>query len=169
MVLFWFVLEHFGANWNISPQIAMSADARYFTDEFEHTIDSVNRLVIPAKWRTGQSEELYVFAQEQGRLAVLPRTELEKILHDIHSATGISANEKRDRSRNLFSRAAQVTCDRQGRITMEARLLKHAGLKSAVILVGIGYRFEIWNPKAWEGRKAEAASKPAQVLDEYGI
>ncbi len=144
----------------------MTTAARYFTGEFDHTIDSVNRLIIPSKWRLGQSEELFLFARDVGRVAVLPRAEMDKLLQDIHSAPGTSANEKRDRSRALFSQAVQVTCDKQGRVTLEAKLLKHAGLKNSVLLVGIGYRFEIWNSKAYQ---SQTAAKAAQVSDELGI
>ncbi len=145
------------------------AEARYFTGEYEHAIDAVNRMTIPAKWRTGESEELFVFARDEGRLAVLPRAEVEKILKEIDGATGMSANEKRTYRQTLFSSAVQVTCDRQGRITLDAKSLKHAGLRNAVVLVGGGERFEMWSPKAWEKRKAELAPNRNQAMDRFGI
>jgi MraZ protein len=147
----------------------MSATNRHFTGEFEHTIDSVNRLVIPAKWRLGQSEEFFVFARDEGRLAVLTQGEVDKMLTEIHSAPGVSASEKRDQSQTLFSSGVQLTCDKQGRITMDSKLMKHAGLKGSVVLVGGGFRFEMWDPKAWERRKAELTTKRNAVMDHFGI
>ena len=147
----------------------MSVIPRYFTGEFEHTIDSVNRLIIPAKWRTGVSEELFVFARDEGRLAVLPKSEVEKILHGIHSATDVSAAEKRTQSQALFSSAVQVTCDKQGRITMDAKLMRHAGLKDAAVLVGGGERFEMWNPRAWASRKSDLGNRRNAIMDHFGI
>jgi len=142
---------------------------QFFAGEFEHTIDSVNRLVIPAKWRSGESEEFFVFAREEGRLAVLTQTEVDKILQEIHAAPNVSAREKRDQSQNLFSSGVQLTCDKQGRITMDVKSMKHAGLKSSVVLVGGGLRFEMWDPKAWERRKAELTAKRDAVMDRFGI
>ena len=147
----------------------MNIGSRYFTGEFEHTIDSVNRLVIPAKWRTGASEELFVFARDEERLAVLPRSEVEKMLQEVHSAPGVSAGEKRNQSQTLFSSAVQLTCDKQGRITMDAKLMKHAGLKSKVVLVGGGERFEMWSPQAWKHRKTDLAGKRNTTMDRFGI
>jgi len=147
----------------------MSDGTRHFIGTFEHTIDSVNRLVIPAKWRTGKSEELVVFARDEGRLSVLPKTEVDKILQQIESAPNISASEKRVKSERLFSKAEQVTCDKQGRITMIVRLMTHAGLKRDVVLVGSGVRFAMWNPKAWQRRSAEDEPNINATLDEYGI
>ena len=143
--------------------------ARYFIGKFEHTIDAVNRMVIPAKWRTGESEELFLFARDEGRLAVLPRAEIDKILSQINYAHDLSANDKREQGQNLFSNAVQVTCDKQGRITLDEKLLKHAGLKGRVILVGGGERFEMWSPKAWERREAESAVKLSGTMDRFGI
>ncbi len=148
----------------------MDSNSRYFfTGEFNHVIDSVNRLVIPAKWRTGESEEFFVIPTTEGRLAVLPKAEIEKIYHEIHYASGASASEKRHQSQTLFSNAIQLTCDKQGRITMDAKLMKYAGLKDTVVLVGGGLRFEMWNPKAWEHRKTELASKKTATMDLFGI
>ena len=147
----------------------MNGPLRIFAGEFEHTLDAVNRLIIPAKWRLGESEELILFAREEGRLSVLPRMEVEKILAQIQSAPNMSATEKREKSQSLFSEAIQVTCDKQGRMTMDAKLMKHAGLKKAVVLVGGGERFEMWNPEAWAKRKAQLATKRNAILDEFGI
>src|SRR5438105_4574454 len=113
------------------------AENRYFTGEFEQTIDSVNRLTIPAKWRRGESEELFLFARE-GRIAVLPRNEVDKIVQQIEAATDMSAIEKRERRQSMFHNAVQATCDKQGRVTLDAKLLKHAGLRDTVMLAGGG-------------------------------
>ncbi len=146
----------------------MSVHVRYFTGEFEHAIDAVNRLVIPAKWRMGKSEEFFLLVRDQGSLAVLTREELGKIIQAIDSAPNLSNREKRDR-KQLFSTAVQVTCDKQGRFTMDVRLLKQAGLKKAVVFVGMLERFEIWNPEAWAKRHGEIAATRGATLEELGI
>lgn len=142
----------------------------FFTGEFEHSIDSVNRLVIPAKWRSGQTEEFFIFARDEGRLVVLTHGEVQKMIEDIQSTPNMSAKEKTEQSRSLFSSAFQLTCDKQGRITMDAKLLQHAGLKDSVVFVGVGQRFEIWNPKAWGAKKASNIDPNRNaVLDRFGI
>ncbi len=146
----------------------MSLSPRYFTGEFEHSIDAVNRLVIPAKWRTGESEEIFLFA-EKGRLAVLTKPEMEKILQGIESAPALSAHEKSQRSQDLFRRFEQVTCDKQGRITLPERMLKQAGLKGRVVLAGRGYRFNIWDGAAFERWKKEYDSANSGSIKEFGI
>ncbi len=146
----------------------MNISPRYFTGEFEHSIDAVNRLVIPAKWRTGESEEIFLFA-EKGRVAVLPKAELDKILQGIETAPALSAHEKSQRSQDLFRRFEQVTCDRQGRITIPDKVLKQSGIKGRVILAGRGYRFNIWDPMIFERWKKDYEAAGVAGIKEFGI
>ena len=141
---------------------------RQFIGVYEHTVDSVNRLVIPAKWRTGKSEELVLLVRDAGSLSVLTQEELTRILQQIDAAANLSPRDRRDR-RQMFSSARQVTCDKQGRITLEAEQLKKIGVKDAVVLVGGVERFEIYNPKAWKQRDTELDGKREAFLEEMGI
>lgn len=141
---------------------------RQFIGVYEHAIDRVNRLVIPAKWRTGKSEELVLLVRDAGSLSVLTQEELTKIMQQIDAAPNLSPRDRRDR-RQLFSRARQVTCDKQGRITLDAEQLKKIGVKDEVVLVGGVERFEIYNPKAWKQRDVELDDKRPAFLDELGI
>lgn len=126
----------------------MEPTPRYFTGEFEHALDGANRVVIPAKWRTGESEELFLFATE-GRVTALTRTEFDKLLQDIEKDAALSRREKTERGIHLGAQFQQVTCDKQGRITLPEKTVRGAGVKGDVVLVGSGYRFTIWAPVAW--------------------
>jgi MraZ protein len=126
---------------------------RHFSGEFAHALDGVNRLVIPAKWRTGETEELFLIATE-GRVTALTRVEFDKLLQDIEKEPALSRREKADRAMDLAAQFQQVTCDKQGRITLPERVVRAAGVKGDVVLVGAGYRFAIWSPAAWRQRRA---------------
>lgn len=147
----------------------MSDQSRFFTDEFEHTIDAVNRIVIPASWRSNESERFYVFRTDHERLVVLTASEMEQTIQKILTAPNASEKEKRDQAGALSASTVAVVCDKQGRITMDSRLIKHANLKDKVVLVGRGLRFEIWNPKLWQQQKEqpERASIRTTMMDRY--
>ncbi|MDD2708994.1 MAG: division/cell wall cluster transcriptional repressor MraZ [Verrucomicrobiae bacterium] len=134
----------------------MNPQLRFFTDRFDHGIDSVSRIVIPSDWRIGDTEEFYVFPSEKGRLVVLTKEELRKKLDEMEkiSSAAVSPREKNDRMAALMSNASTVICDKQGRITVKTKLLEHLGLKPKenVLLVGCGLWFEIWNSGAYQQR-----------------
>ncbi len=147
---------------------AAPAATRFFTGQFEHTVDSVNRLVIPAKWRTGESEEFFLMARDEHSITVLTVSEMAKLTQGIDADPKLSNREKRDR-RRIFSSASQVTCDRQGRVTLDANLLRRIGVRDRVVLAGFAERFEIWNPKAWTQQKSDLDRTRGTTLEELGI
>jgi len=56
----------------------------------------------------------------------------------------------RNRQRAFASSASQATIDKQGRVTLDARLREHAGLapQAAVVVLGNIDQIEIWDPQA---------------------
>lgn len=126
----------------------MESTPRYFTGEFAHALDGANRVVIPAKWRCGESEELFLFATE-GRITSLTRAEFDKLLQDVEKDATLNRREKAERHLQLSAQFQQVTCDKQGRITLPEKTVRGAGVRGDVVMVGAGYRFTIWAPAAW--------------------
>ncbi|MCW3475885.1 division/cell wall cluster transcriptional repressor MraZ [Limobrevibacterium gyesilva] len=59
----------------------------------------------------------------------------------------------------LYADAAALEPDKEGRIVLPADLAAHAGLGEAVVFVGLGRKFEIWEPAALERRRAEARAR----------
>jgi MraZ protein len=59
----------------------------------------------------------------------------------------------------LFADAYEVETDKEGRIVLPAELATHAGLTDTVVFMGIGKRFEIWEPSAAARRKATARDR----------
>jgi MraZ protein len=58
----------------------------------------------------------------------------------------------------LFADAYPIETDKEGRIIVHDALLSHAGISrsGSVAFVGMGTRFQLWNPDNVPGRKAEA-------------
>ncbi|MBV8523209.1 MAG: division/cell wall cluster transcriptional repressor MraZ [Acetobacteraceae bacterium] len=59
----------------------------------------------------------------------------------------------------LYADAFAVEPDREGRIVLPEPLAEHAGLKDAVVFMGLGRIFQIWEPSAAERRRAEARER----------
>jgi MraZ protein len=58
----------------------------------------------------------------------------------------------------LFADAWPIETDKEGRIIIHETLLGHAGISrtGSVAFVGMGTRFQLWNPDNVSGRKASA-------------
>ncbi len=126
-----------------------------FLGEYEHSLDSKGRLVMPRKFRDalepgcvvtqGQENCLYVFPLDQWSLEVagvsrLPRTD----------------RRARNYARSFFAGASDQTLDKQGRVQLTDKQRRFAGLQKVVSVVGVAESIELWASPSWESVAAEA-------------
>jgi MraZ protein len=64
--------------------------------------------------------------------------------------------EHEDLAATLYADAYPVEADKEGRIVLPDELVEYAGLSDAVVFMGLGRIFQIWEPAAAERRRAEA-------------
>ncbi len=68
----------------------------------------------------------------------------------------VFSQEHDDLAATLYADAFPVEADKEGRIVLPDDLVAYAGLKNAVVFMGLGRIFQIWEPAAAERRRAEA-------------
>jgi MraZ protein len=66
------------------------------------------------------------------------------------------SQEHDDMAATLYADAFPVEADKEGRIVLPDDLVTYAGLSDAVVFMGLGRIFQIWEPGAAERRRAEA-------------
>jgi len=74
----------------------------------------------------------------------------------------VFGDEQQDLATSLYADAHLVESDREGRIVLPDDLVAHAGLGEAVIFMGLGRIFQVWEPQAAERRRAEARARTAE-------
>ncbi|HUC50377.1 MAG TPA: division/cell wall cluster transcriptional repressor MraZ [Xanthobacteraceae bacterium] len=71
------------------------------------------------------------------------------------------ASPERDRfSLSLYGTSETLKIDREGRVTLTETLKAHAGIVDAVTFVGLGHKFQIWEPDRF---RAELSAATEQV------
>ena len=68
----------------------------------------------------------------------------------------------------LFSETYQLNYDQDGRVSLPESLMIHAGLKDRVTFAGIGQKFQMWEPSAFESFKNDSRVKALQNRDLIG-
>lgn len=135
--------------------------------EFQHTIDAKGRLFVPAKFREELGETFTITKGLDGCLFVYPK-EAWNILEEKISALPLS--KSRNLQRFLFSAAADLSVDSQGRILIPSNLRKYADLKKDVFVIGVSGRAEIWDKDAWESYNGDITSdNVADAMEEIGF
>ncbi|OGW83118.1 MAG: cell division/cell wall cluster transcriptional repressor MraZ [Omnitrophica bacterium RIFCSPLOWO2_01_FULL_45_10] len=123
-----------------------------FYGEYEHTIDKKGRLIIPSKFREYLKEydiqNLYITRGLDKCLFMFTEDEW-KTQESKFKSISFTKSEARKFNRLYFSGASRIECDKQGRILIPKYLKDFAQIKSAVVIVGISNRVEIWAKESW--------------------
>lgn len=75
------------------------------------------------------------------------------------SEMAVFGDDQDDLSTALYAGAFPVEADKDGRIILPDALVRHAGLTDAIVFMGLGRHFQIWEPVAAERRLAEAQER----------
>ena len=142
-----------------------------FLGEYEHNLDDKGRLAIPSRFRDELGDGVVVTRGFDRCLMGFPRTAWEGLAQRVNELS-LGQAEARNLRRHLFSGAADLTLDRQGRILIPQNLREYAGLGDQVIVAGLSTHFEIWAMDNW-GQVIESldtsASAIAEQLSALGI
>jgi MraZ protein len=68
----------------------------------------------------------------------------------------------------LYGRSETVTIDTEGRVTLPDELRSHAGITDAVAFVGLGHKFQIWEPQRFRAHLAKATATVRTLTKRLG-
>jgi MraZ protein len=119
-----------------------------FLGEYEHNLDDKGRLAIPSRFREELGEGVVITRGFDRCLMGFPRPIWEQLAKQV-SGLSLGQGEARNLRRLLFSGAADMALDRQGRILLPQNLREYAGLGDQVIVAGLNTHFEIWANARW--------------------
>jgi MraZ protein len=135
-----------------------------FMGEYQHSLDNKGRVFLPAKFRDGLGETFVATKGLDKCLFVYPREEW-LILEDKLKRLPISKPEARAFVRFFFAGAAELECDKQGRVLLPNNLREYAGLDKDVVVLGVSSRIEIWNKQVWDDYNNEVSPTVTQIAE----
>jgi len=71
-------------------------------------------------------------------------------------------------SLSLYGTSETLKIDGEGRVALSESLKRHAGIADAVTFVGLGHKFQIWEPGRFRNELAEATQKVRALKAELG-
>ncbi|NPV44966.1 division/cell wall cluster transcriptional repressor MraZ [Koleobacter methoxysyntrophicus] len=142
-----------------------------FMGEYNHTVDSKGRLIIPAKFRELLGEKFVITKGLDHCLFVYPMDEwanLERKLKDLP----FTQKDARAFVRFFFSGATEIELDKQGRVLIPPNLREFAKIEKDVVIIGVSSRVEIWSLDEWQSYSSSAEvsyEEIAEKMVELGI
>lgn len=147
-------------------------NTQFFVGEFRHKLDAKNRLTIPSEWRfEADVRSVYLaIPNPNGCISIYPPEMVQK-LYAAASQPSLGNPQKQRALMALGRLSSKVTCDKAGRISLDSRLLSHAGISGNAVLIGEFNKFHIWSEErlAAEDDKNQNAENLFAALSELGL
>ncbi len=119
-----------------------------FMGEYNHSLDSKGRLIVPSKFRDLLGDEFYVTKGLDPCLIAYTPEKWQEVLDCLEEQLPTNSRSGRAMRRYLIGGAAAVEIDKQGRVLIPGNLRQFAHLDKNLVLVGAGDHFEIWDEQA---------------------
>ncbi len=141
---------------------------------FRHNLDDKGRLTIPSQWRPEIDSEANAFLalpSLEHYVNVYPPkmiAQLEARISQISmgDTEGLAAVEM------LMSMAHSFSCDKQGRINLNAALIQHARIKKSTVLLGKLSTFSIYSDEVYDALRSKtpiSREAQAEVFKRFGL
>lgn len=136
-----------------------------FLSTSTNTIDAKGRTSVPAPFRETLCEDGAVYVWPSVRDACLEgggqalMLAIQREIFDRVADGSLQPDEAEAQQVMLLGEARRLSYDKTGRIVLPESFREHAGLSDAASFVGLGNRFQIWNPDAHDARKAQMKAK----------
>ena len=136
-----------------------------FIGEYEHSVDSKGRVIMPAKLREDIGEKFILTKGLDGCLFAYSQTEWTNFEEKLKTLPLTNKNA-RDFVRFFLSGAIECEIDKQGRFLIPGNLRTYSMLDKEIVILGVGTRIEIWDKDTWN-KSAEdiSADEIAENMD----
>ena len=143
-----------------------------FVSNITSRLDAKGRVSIPASFRSVLARDgfagLFCYpaldqpAVDAGGQALL--AEIEALVNRFPPYSG----EREELLVALYGRSETVTIDTEGRAVLPEELKSHAGITDAVAFVGLGHKFQIWEPGRFRAHLAKATATVRTLTKRLG-
>ena len=143
-----------------------------FISTFTNKLDAKGRVSIPAPYRQILAQ------QEMGALYCIPsfvspcleafgNSLLAKFTESLGQYDALFTEAHDDAAQAVLAAVQQLNLDDEGRVRLPEQLIKHAGINEQVVFVGLGQKFQMWDPVRFEPVMAERVAR-ARALRSAG-
>ncbi|MEZ5852160.1 MAG: division/cell wall cluster transcriptional repressor MraZ [Hyphomicrobiaceae bacterium] len=139
-----------------------------FVSTFTNKIDAKGRVSIPATFRSVLEQDrygggallgVYCYPSLDAPALDAGGERLARKIDGLLNGLPDYSDERDELSVALYGDVQILTIDQDGRIVLPERLRAHAGLETEVTFVGLGEKFQIWEPRRFDERRARAREK----------
>ena len=132
--------------------------------EYEHSLDTKGRLIMPARIREDLGEKFIITKGLDGCLFGFSKNEWNNFEEKLKTLP-LTNKDARDFVRFFLSGAIECEIDKQGRFLIASNLREYAALEKEAVIIGVGTRIEIWNKDKWKAYNSEENLSADQIAE----
>ncbi|HWB46743.1 MAG TPA: division/cell wall cluster transcriptional repressor MraZ [Hyphomicrobiaceae bacterium] len=135
-----------------------------FVSTITNKIDAKGRVSVPAPFRAvlerdGYAGGIYCYPSLDSPALDAGGQSLAQKIDGLLAGLPDYSDERDELSVALYGEVQILTIDQDGRIVLPESLRAHAGIGTHVTFVGLGHKFQMWEPARFEARRARAREK----------
>ena len=143
-----------------------------FVSSYTLRLDAKGRVSIPASFRAVLARDgfdgLYCYPTLGSPSLDAGGTALLKEIEALLAHFPPYSDQRDEFSVALYGTSETLRIDAEGRVILSEPLKVHAGITDAVAFVGLGHKFQIWEPARFRARLAEATEKMRTLKRQLG-
>jgi MraZ protein len=150
----------------------LGVDGFGFVSHFTSRLDAKGRVSIPAAFRAVLARDGYdgLYVHHALALEALDcgGQALQRQIDEFLAGFSPYSEEFQDFSVALKGRSEILKIDPEGRVILGEGAKIHAGISTEVAFVGLGFKFQIWEPGRFRAHQAEATSRLRDFTKQLG-
>jgi MraZ protein len=138
-----------------------------FVSTFTNKIDAKGRVSVPASFRAVLARDgfdgIYCYPSLDDAALDAGGQQLVDRIGSLLEGVDPYSDERDHLSMALFGASEILSIDQDGRVILPERLRKHAGISKHVTFVGLGEKFQIWEPESFQTQFEEGRKKLSEL------
>ena len=146
-----------------------------FVSTYVNKIDAKGRVSVPAPFRAVLERDgyaaggIYCYPSLDAPALDAGGQRLAQNIDRLLDGLPDYSDERDELSVALYGDVHTLAIDQDGRIVLPEALRAHAGLSTHVAFVGLGQKFQMWEPARFEARRAAAREKVRDHRRLFGV
>ncbi|MBE6532997.1 MAG: division/cell wall cluster transcriptional repressor MraZ [Ruminococcaceae bacterium] len=138
-----------------------------FLGSSSYSLDSKNRVFIPAKYREELGNVFYITRSLESCLTIYTEDEWAAFLQSLDRLPNTTAAAVKE---YFLSAAQKCQPDGSGRIILDETLIGHSSIQKNVVFVGAGKLINVWAEELWiEREKNRDVDSIRSLLLQHGL
>ncbi len=151
-------------DWQGGSKAASGRKMALFLSNFTNKVDKKGRVSVPAPFRSAVAGGAFpgVVVYRPVNLPCIEGADfsfIEQLSDQLYNSYGPFNDEQMSVATTILGGSSQLSFDPEGRVTLPVELKEFAGVGEQATFVGIGRKFQIWDPAVFAKHQEEQLAK----------